>query len=481
MFLKWKYAPNGEFLKIKARLVAGGHRQHADTYTDTASPTINPITVMTILNIIAVEDMECKIFDIKGAFLAAPIEPTEPDIWILLSKEVTELWITLHPEYSKYVTSNGCMYMKLKKYMYGLKQASRKFLELLKNILINNGFKQSISDECMFLKYTDLYITIVATHVDDLLVSCKYCESIDLFEKMLLDHFDINKQEGDKLSYIGLSIERNRTEKYIIVSQRKYFEDIIKKYKDHITRSRSTPMDLNYSSTSVSGADSTPCNKTEYLSLIMLLMYIARFTMPNILFSTVYLATKCDNPTTGDLKAAYKIVSYMYYTGPYAYKFYGNNISVHVYVDASHGIHNDGHGHTGIAITLGSAPIMIRSVKQKLVALHSTDAEIIGVTEALTYVIWIRLLLSELRYELDGPTPIYQDNQSAMILYNGGGNFKRSKHMLTKTSYIKDLIQNKIVDFQYLESTLMLADPLTKPVPSTQMNYVLSKLNIIKI
>jgi hypothetical protein len=69
MFLKWKYTPSGEFIKIKARLVAGGHRQHSDTYTDTASPTINPITVMTVLNIMTVENMECSIFDIKGAFL----------------------------------------------------------------------------------------------------------------------------------------------------------------------------------------------------------------------------------------------------------------------------------------------------------------------------------------------------------------------------------------------------------------------------
>ena len=68
-----------------------------------------------------------------------------------------------------------------------------------------------------------------------------------------------------------------------------------------------------------------------------------------------------------------------------------------------------------------------------------------------------------------------------MILYNGGGNFKRSKHMLTKTSYIKDIIQHKIADFYYLESSLMLADPLTKPVSATQMEYVLSKLSIIKL
>jgi hypothetical protein len=66
MFLKWKYTPSGEFIKIKARLVVGGHRQHSETYTDTASPTFNPITVITVLNYMTVENMECSIFDIKA-------------------------------------------------------------------------------------------------------------------------------------------------------------------------------------------------------------------------------------------------------------------------------------------------------------------------------------------------------------------------------------------------------------------------------
>jgi hypothetical protein len=143
-------------------------------------------------------------------------------------------------------------------------------------------------------------------------------------------------------------------------------------------------MDLSYpTAIPVNDSDRLSCNRKEYLSIVMLLMYLARFTMPNILFSVVYLATKSDNPTNADMNAAYKVVSYLYHTGLRAYKFQGNDINVSVYVDASHGIHIDGHGHTGIIITLGSAPIMTRSVKQKLVALHSTDAEIIGVQKPL--------------------------------------------------------------------------------------------------
>jgi len=156
----------------------------------------------------------------------------------------------------------------------------------------------------------------------------------------------------------------------------------------------------------------------------------------------------------------------------------GNELIVQVYADASHGVHPDSRGHSCIIITLGSAPIATRSVKQKLVALHSTDAEIIAVTEAATYVLWIRVLLAELQFILESPIPVYQDNQSAILIYNGFGKFKRSKHMLVKQQYIKDMINHVIIEFKYLNTNDMLADIGTKPVNGLQLRHFISHLSM---
>jgi hypothetical protein len=69
MFLKHKYFADGTFEKIKARLVAGGHKQTDSSYDLTASPTINPITVMILLNIMTILNLESRVIDIKAAFL----------------------------------------------------------------------------------------------------------------------------------------------------------------------------------------------------------------------------------------------------------------------------------------------------------------------------------------------------------------------------------------------------------------------------
>jgi hypothetical protein len=211
----------------------------------------------------------------------------------------------------------------------------------------------------------------------------------------------------------------------------------------------------------------------------MALMYLARFTRPDILFAVVFLATRCETPTTNDMTQAINIVKYLSTTGNCSFTYKGTDLHLQFFIDASHGIHRDGRGHSAIAATLGSSPILTRSVKQKLVALHSTDAEIYAVVEGLTYVIWIRVLLSELQFEFDGPTPIYQDNQSAMLIYQGGGNFKRSKHLLVKRNFIKDLLDRKIVEFRYLASAEIPTDPLSKPVPGNQIKRMLDYFSMI--
>ena len=76
------------------------------------------------------------------------------------------------------------------------------------------------------------------------------------------------------------------------------------------------------------------------------------------------------------------------------------------------------------------------------------------------------------------PIPIFQDNISAIILYNGGGVFKRSKHMLIKTNYIKDILTNKIAIFKHLSTDLHPADMFTKPVSRSTISSILKYFNI---
>ena len=140
----------------------------------------------------------------------------------------------------------------------------------------------------------------------------------------------------------------------------------------------------------------------------------------------------------------------------------GDDFSLKIYADASYGIHHDGRSHSGIVINIGTDPIFVRSVKQQCVSLSSTEAEIIALVDALSYLEWIERIFKELRIVHTGPVEVFQDNQSAIHMITKEFKFKRTKHMTVRVYYARKLVEDKRIVLQYLPSEEMPADLLTK-------------------
>ena len=132
-------------------------------------------------------------------------------------------------------------------------------------------------------------------------------------------------------------------------------------------------------------------------------------------------------------------------------------------VDASHAIHRDLKGHTGMSLYISECPIFSRSVKQKTVATSSTHAEILALHEAIPYIIWIRALLCELGYPQVNPTVVEQDNKSALAIYDQGwSKSNKTRHIGIKYAFINEQIKEGIIKPVYVETGKMRADILTK-------------------
>ena len=58
---------------------------------------------------------------------------------------------------------------------------------------------------------------------------------------------------------------------------------------------------------------------------------------------------------------------------------------LHVWVDASHAIHENMRGHTGGVMSVGTGTIHCKSSKQKLNTRSTTESELVGVSEYLPY------------------------------------------------------------------------------------------------
>ena len=89
------------------------------------------------------------------------------------------------------------------------------------------------------------------------------------------------------------------------------------------------------------------------------------------------------------------------------------------WVDASYGVHGDSKGHTGMMISLGRGAAISFLHRHKLNARSSTKAELIGIYDALPYIIW-ELYFSEAQGYKVTHKILHQDNKSTILLAKNG-------------------------------------------------------------
>jgi hypothetical protein len=478
MFLKDKFKADGTYDKCKARLVLGGDQQDSEMVGDTFSPTVNPISVMTQIAITSSKRYNLNAYDIKKAFLMTNIRKGER-IFIRIRPDIVQHWVQRLPSRKTYVNKDGCMYFELNCYMYGMQEASHEFNIMLSQIIQNIGFQTSIADPCVYTMNTEDGLMILSTHVDDVLLTSPSLRTRMKVEKALEKHFELVKQEGQSISYLGMVINTDIITGNISVTQSGFANDLLKKngYDHAIPKPPKSPTAVNFLETD---STSPPCNKNKFLSLIMSLMYLARFTRPDILFAVSYLATKSAQPSEADMKKAQRIVKFIAGTKDRGIVFDARvKLEPKFYADASHALYHDGHGQAGIIITLGSAPVLSRSFKIKAVTRSSSESELYALEEISTYVIWYHQLLNDLQLYFTKPSIVFQDNQSTIIMAVQGGNFKRTKHILVKESYIKERILKGDIILKYLPTNDMIADILTKPLTPSQLDHLLNLCSMI--
>ena len=110
-------------------------------------------------------------------------------------------------------------------------------------------------------------------------------------------------------------------------------------------------------------------------------------------------------------------------------------------VDASFAIHNNMRSHTGAVLSLGQGALMSMSSKQKINTKSSTETELVGVQDAMNFVVWIQLFMGEQMKTVSKDsallkfmheTVILQDNTSTTIQLEKNGkqsSTKRTRHI----------------------------------------------------
>ena len=66
------------------------------------------------------------------------------------------------------------------------------------------------------------------------------------------------------------------------------------------------------------------------------------------------------------------------------------NLAVYGYIDSSYGVHEDMRSHTGTVVGIGKGPVFSKSGGQKINTKSSSECELVGLSDAAGYIIWVR-------------------------------------------------------------------------------------------
>ena len=481
IFLKEKFKPSGEFEKLKARLVAGGHRQNKLLYQELisssdeiniynnklTSPTVNIQCVMMEIAKAAYENRFVCTVDITGAYLNAKMGSVR--VHMRLDKRLTELLISLDPSYNDYVNSDGTLVVILDKALYGCVEAARLWYECLVGALERIGFVKNAFDKCVVNLIKDGYHCTMCIYVDDLLITCVNKDVIDYVVNYLHYTFKtITVNHGDNHSYLGMDITivDNKAE----LSMKGYIDQLLQQYG--INTGVNTPASNDLFVIHEDSALLDNDMRQQFHSAVAKLLYLGKRMRVDILMVVIFLTTRVQRPTLQDMHKLKRLFKYIYQTRDLTMTLgiKGPNIQVRAYADASYAIHEDKKSHSGSLITLGIGIVFADSTKQKLVAKSSTEAEFITLSDSASPVIWSRNYFIEQDYP-QLPAIIYQDNTSSIYLaLKGQSDSKKTKHIAVRYFFIKNYVERNELKIVYVQTSKMLADMLTKPLQGNLFN-----------
>jgi hypothetical protein len=101
---------------------------------------------------------------------------------------------------------------------------------------------------------------------------------------------------------------------------------------------------------------------------------------------------------------------------------------------------------------------------QNQVALSSTEAELYAASEAAQEALWLRYILSELKFDQAQATLIGEDNQAAIYVSESQGHHSTMKHIDTRNMWINDHVKANNVKLVKVPTAQNVADLLTKPL-----------------
>jgi hypothetical protein len=351
--------------------------------------------------------------------------------------------------------------LRLLRALYGLKQAGLAWWRALKASMESLGFTCLNSDAGIFIFRNKDSFVIAVIYVDDAL----FCGPLKALVMQLKEKFMKiweTRDLGDVTEFLRMRIRRDGRK--IHIDQTSYLHTVLQRCGMQNAKAAVTPLPAGYVPIPMEkGTTTSPELRSRFQTVIGSLLYLMLGTRPDIAFAVTKLAQFAANPSQDHLDKALYICRYLVGTQSYQLTYEGHSgQGLAACADSDWASDPTGRrSQTGFFLKLAGGLISWTSKAQKTVALSSTEAEYMALSDCSRQVVWMHTLLGELGYHLK-PVPICGDNQGSIFIASNPVTEKRSKHIDIRFHYIREVMNKNLVELYFIDGENNPADMLTK-------------------
>jgi hypothetical protein len=458
----YKLDTDGYLVKFKARICVRGDlqpRNDRDTYAATLAARIFRV----LMAITAAYDLEAFQLDAVNAFTNSFLDET------------------VYCAFPDGFEQDGDCLLLLRA-LYGLRRSPLLWLKELSTTLRDLDLHEISGQPCLFT--TDDGI-IVFFYVDDIVLLCrpKDLPKLDKLRTALMQRYEM--RDLGKLSwFLGIRIIRDRLQRRLWLCQDAYIKKIANTF--HLTDRKPPTTPLAVEELIPNDNQATPQEIYLYQRKVGSLLYATTITRPDAARAVNKLSEFLMNPSARHQEAVDRAILYLYGTSNLAIEYSAS--SDQPITCASDAAFADNpatrYSTEGYLFKMFNGPIDWRSTKQKTVTTSSTEAELLALSHASKEAIWWKRLLNGIKQlDIDVDFAILCDNRQTIRLLTAETPQVNTKlkHIDIHGHWLRQEIANGNLQIQWVPTTEMPADGLTKALPRQRFEIFINQLGLIDI
>ncbi len=439
--------------RFKARLVAQGYHQRVGIdCNEIYAPVCRMVSQRILLATAAERNWTVMQMDVVTAFLQSRVQE--------------DVYVKQAPGYeARDPVSGELQVMKLKKSLYGLRQSPLNWFNTINDKLQSIGFKPTGSDPCMYIHGSCEDYVMMTLYVDDILLTGESPATLTRLKTELTQQFDIADM-GEADQVVGMDINRDSETGTIRISQEGYVRTLLKKFDMEECKAVDTPgVPAQELLKCPKGATRLNFEETrKYQAIVGSLIYLSSCTRWDICYAVNQLTRAMSEPYDVHMTAAKRVIRYLRgkTNVELVYRKSGNILTG--FCDSSYITPDPDNlrSSSGYIFYLGNNIISFASRMQRLVALSSTESEIIALTEATKEAKYLVDLLGELGIIKTRQCFMQVDNMGAILLTEECKYSPRTKHIGVRLHALRQAARTGLIKLRHVSSSYQRADVLSK-------------------